>query len=50
LLATVGELSKSAVDLQAEGCRLVWSTGPEGIVNYSNGETISMELWFLAES
>ncbi|MGE4631662.1 MAG: glycosyltransferase family 39 protein [Planctomycetota bacterium] len=50
LLATVEELSKSAVDLQAEGCRLVWSTDPEGIVNYSNGETISLELWFLAES
>ncbi len=48
LLASEKELSKSGLDLQQKGCRLVWSTGPEGILNYSTGETVSVQLWLLA--
>lgn len=47
LFASEKEVSKTTIDLQSRGCRLVWSTDPGGIVNYSNGETVSLELWLL---
>lgn len=48
LLASVVELSRSGVDLEQQGCQLIWSTGPEGILNYSNGSTVSLQLWLLS--
>ncbi|MGE4618371.1 MAG: glycosyltransferase family 39 protein [Planctomycetota bacterium] len=50
LLVSVTERSGSGVDLESHRCRMVWATAPSGIVNYSTGKTVVLELWLLAGS